>query len=485
MERIEKLEAEFRGLIAKGVVHQNLAFTKAGIALGAGCVVAPVRPSAGGTQSHDLSGGDRILALLSAAFGQNISPAILEKLQHAANIFAQGDPCLASIYLAQLRIPRLDQEHQAWSLFLADRLIESGYAPRELAKALGFELPENLGKFDSDQPRDDHGRWTSGGGSGATAEGESAKPVAEGRSASGPWTASAGVAASAGRLVEGTILSDITPAAAAGLATFARSLAGPAAALGLIFVPSPTGGNVSQGALPGQPGLNYKANPDEGSLRITRSGPGGDETLIAAQLGQGGLYRDENGEPIARASGGSIIFDQDVLGAAIAQKTDEEASTRTAPKAAAETETGEYGPKLCPDPGPDVPHEASERAKAYQEQISALNNPQRPLPRGMAVTFVVPETGKPVVLDDCREKDGAMIEAKGLGYADMLKNDYMNRILKDEWKKQARSQVDAAQWRTVEWFFAEQEAADTARDIFGNTDGLKRIIVHVVPAEVK
>lgn len=37
------------------------------------------------------------------------------------------------------------------------------------------------------------------------------------------------------------------------------------------------------------------------------------------------------------------------------------------------------------------------RAIACQAQISALNNPQRPLPPGLAVSLTDPTTGKPVV----------------------------------------------------------------------------------------
>ena len=83
-------------------------------------------------------------------------------------------------------------------------------------------------------------------------------------------------------------------------------------------------------------------------------------------------------------------------------------------------------PKLCPDHSRDVPHGASERAKAYQEQISRLNNPQRPLPAGMAVSLENPLTGRNVAFDDCRESDGTMIEAKGPGYAKLLRDSYMS-----------------------------------------------------------
>jgi hypothetical protein len=44
-----------------------------------------------------------------------------------------------------------------------------------------------------------------------------------------------------------------------------------------------------------------------------------------------------------------------------------------------------------------MPHGASERAIKYQEQISALNNPQRPLPPGVAVSLSNPMTGARVL----------------------------------------------------------------------------------------
>ncbi len=51
MERIEKLEAEFHKLRAKGSVYHHLAFAKAGIALGAGCVIAPLCNSEDGQRN--------------------------------------------------------------------------------------------------------------------------------------------------------------------------------------------------------------------------------------------------------------------------------------------------------------------------------------------------------------------------------------------------------------------------------------------------
>ncbi len=84
----------------------------------------------------------------------------------------QGDKSLAQIHLEQLRLPKLETGEQAFRLFLADQLIASGHSPQGLCKALGFDLPKGLRKFSPDQARDDHGRWTSGGGGGETAQHE-------------------------------------------------------------------------------------------------------------------------------------------------------------------------------------------------------------------------------------------------------------------------------------------------------------------------
>jgi hypothetical protein len=151
-----------------------------------------------------------------------------------------------------------------------------------------------------------------------------------------------------------------------------------------------------------------------------------------------------------------------------------------------QTDTEEETPKLCPDPGPDAPHGASERAQKYQEQISALNNPQRPLPAGLAVSLTDPVTGEPVVFDDCRESDGTMIEAKGPGYAEMLESTFLSGILAKKWTDQAKSQLDASGDRSLEWYFAEEEAAAEAERIFAADPTLEgKITVIYIPALVQ
>jgi hypothetical protein len=114
-------------------------------------------------------------------------------------------------------------------------------------------------------------------------------------------------------------------------------------------------------------------NNRRGLLRLYGDDETGWHSVAEAWLRPDGIFAEtETGLPVARMVNGSLVFDADSL-----PKAKAEAGTRS--------ERDE--PKLCPDPGPDVPHGASERAIVYQEQISRLNNPQRPLLAGMAVSL--------------------------------------------------------------------------------------------------
>lgn len=151
----------------------------------------------------------------------------------------------------------------------------------------------------------------------------------------------------------------------------------------------------------------------------------------------------------------------------------------------AKADTDEESPQLCPARSKDAPRGASKRAQAYQEFISALNNPQRPLKRGMAVSLINPTTGRRVVYDDCRDSDGTMIEAKGPGYAKLLRYKYFyEKVLPARWTNQATRQILASGGRNLDWFCAESEGANRARELFHDTPSLKRINVLHVPAVI-
>ena len=379
----------------------------------------------------------------------------------------RGEKALANIRLAFARIPRLDDRSDAYRLFLAEELLDAGMSPAALMKGLGFDAPaRGLAKYDPNQPRvpagsgRNSGRWGSGGGT--------AKAPAPAAIAPAPAVAAVRAASAPGSLAEGLFGSAADGAFLSGLETLAAAV-GSAALLGAIFVPTPAG-VVSHGAMPGEPGLSYSFDQPEGLLRLYRDDETGRQTVAEAWLRPDGILAEtETGLPIARMVNGSLVFDADSLPEA---------------KAEAEARSERDEPKLCPDPSRDVPHGASERAIAYQEQISALNNPRRPLPAGMAVSLENPLTGKNVAFDDCRESDGTMIEAKGLGYAEMLRDPYLgDDVLPGRWLKQARSQVAAAGARDVEWFFAEPEAAAKARKLFGTKEELRKIKIFVIPAE--
>jgi hypothetical protein len=250
---IARFEQAFLALCKQRPLRRSLAFTEAGLVLGAGTSVAPMRRDGEGVETLDLSGEDRILALLTVAFSAPVNAILLVKLRHASELWAQVDKSLAQIHLEQLRLPKLETGEQAFRLFLADQLIASGYSPRELCKVLGFDLPKGLRKFDPDQPRDDHGRWTSGGGGGdaASAGGSPARGSSRSNTDAPSGTVpSRAEQAAAGVAAEGTILGPLSAESLAGLATVAAGFAGSAAAFGLVFIPSPNGGMTSQGNYP-------------------------------------------------------------------------------------------------------------------------------------------------------------------------------------------------------------------------------------------
>lgn len=130
---VERFEGEFLALRKRRALHGSLAFAEAGLALGAGTVLAPMRRDGAGAETLDLSGEDRILAALTAAFLAPVDVALLGKLRHASDLWSRGERSLAQIYLAGLGLPRIDEE-QALRLHLADRLMASGFSPRELCK---------------------------------------------------------------------------------------------------------------------------------------------------------------------------------------------------------------------------------------------------------------------------------------------------------------------------------------------------------------
>ncbi|ARN80705.1 hypothetical protein MCBRY_000687 [Methylocystis bryophila] len=338
-------------------------------------------------------------------------------------------------------------------------------------KGLGFGPPRrDFVKYDPNQPRipagngRSSGRWGTGGGT--PTEPVSARGLPPAATQASRDAQALRATRGVGTFAEGLFDTVASSEFLTGLGTLAESAAGPAVTLGAIFIPTPAG-RVSEGVIPGQPDLHYSFDEPAGVLRLYGEDESGRQTVAYASRGAHGIFADsDTGVPIARLLNGSLVFDADSL----ADDWPDQASQSTPDE-----------PRLCPDPGPDVPHGASERAKAYQLQISALNNPQRPLPPGMAVSLINPRTGKRVTFDDCRESDGTMIEAKGPSFSRMLKYEFLAERIKNRWLSQADRQLAAAGSRDVEWFFAEPEAREKAREWFKAK--YQKIELSLVPAE--
>ncbi|WP_044563688.1 hypothetical protein [Azospirillum sp. B4] len=141
--------------------------TPAGLVLGAGTVLAKLANDTWAPQALQID-ADRLLALLSIAYDRrhtvDQAHRILAKVQAASRALAAGEPVQAAIHLAHACLGALPDPDAARRLFLAETLLDQGMGSDALVKAAC--LP--LAKYSPEQPRDDHGRWTSGSASGDT-----------------------------------------------------------------------------------------------------------------------------------------------------------------------------------------------------------------------------------------------------------------------------------------------------------------------------
>jgi hypothetical protein len=146
-----------------------MTITAEGLVL-AGTVLAPMRRDVGGKPYLAIDGVEEcILALLAAAYGRAVGPAVLGNIRRAAREWRRGEACLVQIHLAHGGLPRLANAQKAASrLQLGKTLLAAGVTPRELMKTCGLD-PAALDLFkagyDPDQPRvpagnPDGGQWT-------------------------------------------------------------------------------------------------------------------------------------------------------------------------------------------------------------------------------------------------------------------------------------------------------------------------------------
>ena len=445
-------------------------FTYDGLVLGAGTVLVG---SDGTRRLQSLKGQEvTLLALLSAAYGKAVAPAVLGNIERAAKCWSEGDVCLAYIHLAHARLPELQNPREAARcLFIVDRFIKGGTSPRAVFEALGLgstyiDAVEKL--YNPDQPRVPagngraSGEWTSDdAGTGET-------------TATGDGTGGDGAQGSSvvGRMSPTTasFLGELDVAEVAKLGIYASRILGPvgaaAAAFGLLFIPSPDDVHVG-GDVAAIPGLHYSWNRDETVLHLTYDPGSGAQRTFALQV-DGDFIRDDDGQVVGRVIGGNRIAIDTPAVLPDLVKEDE--------------------PRLCPAAAPDVagsgqgkPYEEN-RPRQYEDFVKLLINPppDGPTPSGFAYCLPNPaESGKPVSFDDCEKATGTVIEIKGEGLA-KLTNDLPD-IMADKFVDQATRQMAASGGRPIVWIFAEEGAALFARKLFDETPGLERITVAYVP----
>jgi hypothetical protein len=156
----------------------QMTLTGRGLVLGAGTLLAKLDDNALPIDADQ----ERIWTLLSVAYGHGVPLAVLGSLRRVAKHWQGGDKSLAAIQLAQMGLPDIGED-AAYRLSLAAELIGAGFAPRELARELGFDPPAGLNKYNYNP---DEARVPAGSGYGSgfwTKGGAVGPPLTEGRSA--------------------------------------------------------------------------------------------------------------------------------------------------------------------------------------------------------------------------------------------------------------------------------------------------------------
>jgi hypothetical protein len=440
----EQLREEWRVLERVVPVYPAMTFTPDGLVLGAGTVLLRAE---GLGQLQDLRDQEaRVLALLAAAYGRAVAPAVLGNIGRAVKSWRDGDGCLAHIHLAHsgLRQPG-DLRSAAYRLFIAESAMKAGMSPRAIFQALKIGGPyvDAIEKaYNPDEPRipagsgKPSGEWTNGAaGSGDdSAQTTASTDGAQDSSLLGRMPAPAP-----------SFLGTLDAAQVAELGAYASRMLGPigaaAAAFGLLFIPSPNNVRV-EGEVPEIPGLRYSWNRDETLIHLTYADPDGGHRIFPAQL-DGDVFRDAQGRVVGR-----VLSDSTVAIDAAAVSSD--------------LVDGD-APRLCPDTTKDK--RTNDLGLDYENYIKSIVNPENPTPSYMG--YMLPKVAGSVTFDDCEHSTGTMVEIKD-GYAGFLDSDGGKTIVAGLFMKQALDQVQAAGGRPLRWYFSQKAVADYADKIFGD-----------------
>ena len=279
--------------------------------------------------------------------------------------------------------------------------------------------------FDPNQPRDERGRWARE--SGAAARMTPATPP------------------------KSSFLGRVAPGALRALAQMGTRLSAPTAFFGITLVPT-NRSLITEGTLPDRQDLSFEYDAGARRLRLYQDGDAGRQLVFQGNPDLDGIIRDDKGHAIGRRIDGSVvIIDPDALpDAGLGSPRD----------------SGRDKPKLCPDTTEESTEGRKTRSIEYQTYVSGL----RP---GLDVKLTDPATGRDVKFDGCRESDGTMLEAKGPGYLEKLRENHpiVWHSMEAEFDDQARRQSRAALadgGRRIEWHFADVEVMEHFRERWGN-----------------
>ena len=296
-------------------------------------------------------------------------------------------------------------------------------------RRLGIALSiARAGGYDAEEARDNHGRWTDGG--------------------------TFGNALTALSLFDSNLGTKVLGA----LRMMMSRLDGAATVGNIILVPN-NKNLITEGAVPDAPGIAYRYDQGAGRLTLTRDNGDGTSTVVYSdQAGADFLFRDHDGNVVARKLGNGVMLDASQVPGHESQSNDNDKL------------------KLCPDPVSDKPgwQQYSSRSIAYQSQISGL-------PPGLAVNF------NGVSFDGCRAENGNLLEAKGEGFVwAMVDANHWADFYKGvaEAMEQAERQNSAVEGtaRIIEWHFAEEPVANYFREQFKRA-GYDHIVVISTPLQ--
>jgi len=451
---------------------------KSGLTLGADTVLFQSPKAAGSNADPGSTSSEaRLFALLAIAYRKSPDAVALARLVRISSLWEQGAHCRAAIQLAQMRLPQITCMDDAYRLYLGGLLLDSGMAATTLLRELDIEMEDwVLAKDYTTQPRvpagsgPTSGEWISEGGG----EGGSER------------TSDVSVTARLTAAVRQSLIAELDPAAETWLKRFAALLTEPTIFLAATFLIASTTSTrgKSTGTVPGEPGVDYEFNGDTGELSLT----GADGTTVAAHRGADSRFYDlQLRVPVARlvtdSSGKQVIVLDDSVLKEWTQRDPDPSANPADDAKPAPLARGDNG-KLCPDVsvdrgGPKRPFDAM-----FQEYVGSVENPeiQPPVPASLAYGFPRPNDPGLLMIDHCRESDGAFIEAKAR-YSHLLDQSWGRISIAEGLIAQLKNQIDAADFnghRAIVYDVYDESMARFVRNVLNKIDKSRRVsVVHL------